>query len=85
MLGELSLNSAQVSTARVLIVQLCDGEKVSKCPSFSFDCNNGNYGMIPAGSDLSWMNGKDLYHERVDNELEEAKIDQMAMEKLSLE
>ncbi|UXX41028.1 MULTISPECIES: hypothetical protein [unclassified Wolbachia] len=82
-LGEFSLSFAQMSTARVLIVQLCDGEKVSKCPSFSFNCNNGNY--VPVlESDLSWMKGKDLYHERVDNKLEEAEVDQIAMKNLSL-
>ncbi len=82
-LGEFSLNCAQMSTARVLIVQLCNGEKVSKCPSFSFNCNNGNY-VFKQENDLSWMKGKDLYHERVDNKLEGAEVDRVAMEKLSL-
>lgn len=80
MLGEFSLNSAQMSTLKALLVQL-NGEKVSKCPLFSFNCNNGNYAISPANSDLSWMKGKDLYH--IDNELEETKVDQ-AIEKLSL-
>ncbi|CAH2210628.1 hypothetical protein C1A_832 [Wolbachia endosymbiont of Culex quinquefasciatus JHB] len=82
-LGEFSLNSAQMSTGRVLIVQLCDGEKVSKCPSFSFNCNNGNY-VFKQESDLSWMKGKDLYRERVDNKLEGAEVDRVAMGELSL-
>ncbi len=81
MLGEFSLNSAQMSTLKALSVQL-DGEKVSKCPLFSFNCNNGNY--IPLKGDLSWMKGESLYCQQVDNKLEEAKVDQMAMEKLSL-
>ncbi|WP_264730775.1 hypothetical protein [Wolbachia endosymbiont (group B) of Episyrphus balteatus] len=72
-LGEFSLNSAQMSTIKPLLVQL-SGEKVSKCPSFSFNCNNGNYVSL-LGSDLSWMKGESLYC------VEEAEV---AMGELSL-
>ena len=81
-LGEFSLNSAQMSTIKPLLVQL-NGEKVSKCPSFSFNCNNGNYVSV-LGSDLSWMKGESLYCQQVDKKLEGAEVDQVAMEKLSL-
>nr|WP_256359294.1 hypothetical protein [Wolbachia endosymbiont of Trichogramma pretiosum] len=40
--------------------------------------------MFLSKSDLSWMKGKDLYHERVDNKLEGAEVDRVAMKKLSL-
>ncbi|WP_349968225.1 hypothetical protein [Wolbachia endosymbiont of Armadillidium arcangelii] len=60
------------------------GEEASKWESFAFGRNNGNYAMSLAGSDLSWMKGESLYCQQVDNKLEEAKVDQMAMEKLSL-
>ncbi|WP_419215000.1 hypothetical protein [Wolbachia endosymbiont of Rhagoletis cingulata] len=59
------------------------GEEVSRWKSFAFGENNGNY-VVKQESDLSWMKGKDLYHERVDNKLEGAEVDRVAMEKLSL-
>ncbi|WP_341815198.1 hypothetical protein [Wolbachia endosymbiont (group B) of Aricia artaxerxes] len=59
------------------------GEEVSRWKSFAFGENNGNYVSVP-GSDLSWMKGKDLYHERVDNKLEGAEVDRVAMGELSL-
>ncbi|MFP3024259.1 MAG: hypothetical protein ACEY3K_15800 [Wolbachia sp.] len=59
------------------------GEEVSRCKLFTFGGNNGNY-VFKQESDLSWMKGKDLYHERVDNKLEGAEVDRVAMEDLSL-
>uniref|UniRef100_A0A3B0JEY3 Uncharacterized protein n=1 Tax=Wolbachia endosymbiont of Aleurodicus dispersus TaxID=1288877 RepID=A0A3B0JEY3_9RICK len=60
------------------------GEEVSRWKSFAFGENGGNYSMGLANNDVSWMKGKDLYHERVDNKLEGAEVDRVAMEKLSL-
>ncbi|OAB79128.1 hypothetical protein WSTR_05455 [Wolbachia endosymbiont of Laodelphax striatellus] len=59
------------------------GEEVSRYKLFTFGGNNGNY-VFKQESDLSWMKGKDLYRERVDNKLEGAEVDRVAMGELSL-
>ncbi|WP_416603620.1 hypothetical protein [Wolbachia endosymbiont of Nasonia vitripennis] len=54
------------------------GQDESKLGLFFFEKNNGNY-VCTINGDLSWMKGKDLYHERVDNKLEGAEVDRVAM------
>ncbi len=73
-------NLAQESVVMTISEQLI-GEEVSKCRLFSFGCNYGNYVPLQM-SNLSWTRGNDLYY--AESNLEEAKVDQMAMEKLSL-
>ncbi|WP_265015283.1 hypothetical protein [Wolbachia endosymbiont (group B) of Camptogramma bilineatum] len=79
---EIGLNLGQFYTVEVVRNELI-GQDESKLGLFFFEKNNGNY-VCTINGDLSWMKGKDLYHERVDNKLEEAEVDQAAMEKLSL-
>ncbi|WP_265031086.1 hypothetical protein [Wolbachia endosymbiont (group B) of Athalia cordata] len=79
---EIGLNLGQFYTVEVVRNGLI-GQDESKLGLFFFEKNNGNY-VCTINGDLSWMKGKDLYHERVDNKLEEAEVDQAAMEKLSL-
>lgn len=76
-------NLGQLNVIRVVNDKLFLQEE-SKWKSFAFGENGGNYSMGLANNDVSWMKGKDLYHERVDNKLEGAEVDRVAMEKLSL-
>ncbi|MEC4735035.1 MAG: hypothetical protein O7161_03785 [Wolbachia endosymbiont of Halictus tumulorum] len=76
-------NLGQLNVVKIVNDKLLDQEE-SKWKSFAFGENNGNYSMGLTNSDVSWMKGKDLYRERVDNKLEGAEVDRVAMEKLSL-
>lgn len=78
----LGLNLGQFNVVRVVDCKLV-GQEESRRESFDFRENNGNY-VFKQESDLSWMKGKDLYHERVDNKLKETEVGRVAMEKLSL-
>ncbi len=82
-LTQFGANLGQRNVVRIVHDKLI-GQEESKWKSFAFGENNGNYRMTLAESDLSWMKGKDLYRERVDNKLEGAEVDRVAMEKLSL-
>ncbi|WP_425384024.1 hypothetical protein [Wolbachia endosymbiont (group B) of Eupithecia inturbata] len=74
---EIGLNLGQFYTVEVVRNGLI-GQDESKLGLFFFEKNNGNY-VCTINGDLSWMKGKDLYHERVDNKLEGAEVDQIAM------
>ncbi|UIP92703.1 hypothetical protein JSQ73_006120 [Wolbachia endosymbiont of Anopheles demeilloni] len=76
-------NLGQLNVVRIVNDKLLSQEE-SKWKSFAFGENNGNHSIGLANSDVSWMKGKDLYRERVDNKLEGAEVDRVAMEKLSL-
>ncbi|WP_264376430.1 MULTISPECIES: hypothetical protein [unclassified Wolbachia] len=78
---EVGLNLGQFYTVEMVRNELI-GQDKSRLGLFSFGENNGNY-VCTINGDLSWMKGEDLYH-KVDNKLEEAEVDQAAMEKLSL-
>ncbi|WP_341816131.1 hypothetical protein [Wolbachia endosymbiont (group B) of Elophila nymphaeata] len=82
-LTQFGANLGQRNVVRIVHDKLI-GQEESKWKSFAFGENNSNYRMTPAESDLSWMKGKDLYHERVDNKLEGAEVDRVAMGELSL-
>ncbi|WP_265025020.1 MULTISPECIES: hypothetical protein [unclassified Wolbachia] len=79
----LGLNLGQFNVVRVVDCKLV-GQEESRRESFDFRENNGNYSMGLVNSDVSWMKGKDLYRERVDNKLEGAEVDRVAMGELSL-
>ncbi|WP_264683381.1 MULTISPECIES: hypothetical protein [unclassified Wolbachia] len=74
---EIGLNLGQFYTVEVVRNGLI-GQDESKLGLFFFEKNNGNY-VCTINGDLSWMKGKDLYHERVDNKLEGAEVDRVAM------
>ncbi|BET33767.1 hypothetical protein [Wolbachia pipientis] len=76
-------NLGQRNVVRIVHDKLI-GQEESKWKSFAFGENNGNYSMGLVNSDVSWMKGKDLYRERVDNKLEGAEVDRVAMGELSL-
>lgn len=73
---EIGLNLGQFYTVEVVRNGLI-GQDESKLGLFFFEKNNGNY-VCTINGDLSWMKGEDLYH-KVDNKLEEAEVDQIAM------
>ncbi|WP_353281102.1 hypothetical protein [Wolbachia endosymbiont (group B) of Horisme vitalbata] len=74
---EIGLNLGQFYTVEVVRNGLI-GQDESKLGLFFFEKNNGNY-VCTINGDLSWTKGKDLYHERVDNKLEGAEVDRVAM------
>lgn len=79
---EAGLNPTLLHTINMARSNPVTGEEI-QWKLVAFGENNGNY-VGTLSRDLSWMKGEDLYHRQVDSKLEEAKIDQMKMEKLSL-
>lgn len=79
------LTKCEVNLGQLNVINIVNnklfGQEESKWRSFAFGENGGNYSMDLANSDVSWMKGKDLYRERVDNKLEGAEV---AMGELSL-
>ncbi|MGL9718686.1 MAG: hypothetical protein ACR5K9_08685 [Wolbachia sp.] len=70
------------------VINLLNFPIIAKKSSFSFVPLPMKLGISKdiRENDLSWTKGEKLYHERkVSSKLEETKVDQMAMEKLSLE
>ncbi|BAO99650.1 hypothetical protein [Wolbachia endosymbiont of Cimex lectularius] len=82
--SDIGFNLGYVATRKAVQEGLI-GEEANKGELFAFGQNNGNYTISSANSDLSWTKGKKLYHERKSSsKLEEVKVGQVAMEKLSL-
>lgn len=78
------LNSGHCATLSKVDRELMGSKEQNKWKLFSFPENNGNYVPVKDDSDLSWTK-EDLYcKQQVSSSLEEAKVDQLAMEKLSL-
>lgn len=82
------LNLAQASTLRRVDTRITKNDRpMSTCKLFLFSCNNGNYDPIEVvgRNNLSWTKREKLYREqKLSNKLEKVKVDQIAVERLSL-